>query len=276
MRRGDYERWLAEPGSFALVAEEDGEAVGYAVVHLQGPDETWVTGERTAELETIAVLPEQRGAGIGAALMDAVDRELGAARDRRPLGWSWWPATPTRCASTSGGVCGPTCTGCTGVGFPAMGEIALHHRRAGEGEPLVAVHGIGSTWQVWNPVLPALEERHDVLALSLPGYGESPPVAGEPTVPALVDAVEEAMDAAGLRHRAHRRQLDGRLDRRRAGRAWAGANRGRDLAGRPVHRQGAATTRAGSCDSRSPRPSASCLTPSASPRPRRGAGWRSG
>ena len=79
-----------------------------------------------------------------------------------------------------------------------MAEIALHHRRAGEGEPLVAVHGIGSTWQVWNPVLPALEERHDVLALSLPGYGESPPVAGEPTVPALVDAVEEAMGAAGF------------------------------------------------------------------------------
>ena len=79
-----------------------------------------------------------------------------------------------------------------------MGEIGLHHRRAGEGEPLLAVHGIGSCWQVWNPVLPALEERHDVLSLSLPGYGESAPVAGEPTVSALVDAVEEAMDTAGL------------------------------------------------------------------------------
>jgi pimeloyl-ACP methyl ester carboxylesterase len=79
-----------------------------------------------------------------------------------------------------------------------MGEIGLHHRRAGEGEPLVAIHGIGSSWQVWNPVLPTLEEHHDVLALSLPGYGESAPVEGEPTVPALVDSVEEAMDAAGL------------------------------------------------------------------------------
>jgi pimeloyl-ACP methyl ester carboxylesterase len=46
-------------------------------------------------------------------------------------------------------------------------------------------------------VLPALEEKHEVLALDLPGYGKSAPVAGEPTVPALVDAVEEAMDAAG-------------------------------------------------------------------------------
>lgn len=79
-----------------------------------------------------------------------------------------------------------------------MAEIALNHRRAGEGDPLVAVHGIGSCWQVWNPVLSALEERHDVLALDLPGYGQSAPVPGEPTVPALVDAVEQAMDTAGL------------------------------------------------------------------------------
>ena len=53
-----------------------------------------------------------------------------------------------------------------------MAETTLEHRRGGEGEPLVAIHGIGSCWQVWKPVLPALEEQHDVLALSLPGYGE--------------------------------------------------------------------------------------------------------
>lgn len=78
-----------------------------------------------------------------------------------------------------------------------MAEVVLNHRRAGEGDPLVAIHGIGSCWQVWNPVLPALEERHDVLAVDLPGYGKSAPLPVEPTVPALVDAVEEAMDAAG-------------------------------------------------------------------------------
>ena len=51
---------------------------------------------------------------------------------------------------------------------------------------------------MWEPVLPALEARHDVLALSLPGYGRSEPLEGEPTVPALADAAERAMDAAGL------------------------------------------------------------------------------
>src|SRR6266511_1402902 len=74
--------------------------------------------------------------------------------------------------------------------------IELH--RGGEGEPLVLIHGIGSCWQVWEPVLPALEARHDVLALSLPGYGRSPALEGEPTVPALVDAVERVLDDAGI------------------------------------------------------------------------------
>jgi pimeloyl-ACP methyl ester carboxylesterase len=79
-----------------------------------------------------------------------------------------------------------------------MTEVTLEHRRSGDGEPLVAIHGIGSCWQVWKPVLPALEAKHDVLAPSLPGYGESAPLEGTATVTRLVDAVEEAMDAAGF------------------------------------------------------------------------------
>ncbi len=79
-----------------------------------------------------------------------------------------------------------------------MTEVTLEHRRSGDGEPLVAIHGIGSCWQVWKPVLPALEAKHDVLSPSLPGYGKSAPLEGTATVTRLVDAVEEAMDAAGF------------------------------------------------------------------------------
>jgi pimeloyl-ACP methyl ester carboxylesterase len=77
------------------------------------------------------------------------------------------------------------------------GPCADQHR-GGSGEPLVCIHGIGSTWQVWSPILPALEARHDVLAVSLPGYGDSPPLDREPSIPALVDAVEAELDAADL------------------------------------------------------------------------------
>lgn len=36
-RRAQYETWLAEPGSFVLVAEQAGSPIGYAMVHLRSP-----------------------------------------------------------------------------------------------------------------------------------------------------------------------------------------------------------------------------------------------
>ena len=76
----------------------------------------------------------------------------------------------------------------------------LNLHRTGSGEPLLLVHGIGSTLRAWSPVIPLLEHRHDVLAVDLPGFGESPPMPGgrRSTVPSLVDAVERMLDAAGL------------------------------------------------------------------------------
>jgi ribosomal protein S18 acetylase RimI-like enzyme len=76
VRRELYEEWLAEPDAFALIAEAEGEPVGYALVHMRGPEETWTTGDRIAELETLTVLPGHRGGGIGMELMEAVYEEL--------------------------------------------------------------------------------------------------------------------------------------------------------------------------------------------------------
>ena len=59
--------------------------------------------------------------------------------------------------------------------------MLLNHHRAGTGEPLVLLHGIGSHWQMWEPVLPMLTARYDVIALDLPGFGDSPmPAPGTP------------------------------------------------------------------------------------------------
>jgi pimeloyl-ACP methyl ester carboxylesterase len=47
-------------------------------------------------------------------------------------------------------------------------------------------------------VLPALERRHDVLAVTLAGHAGGPSIEGEPSAAALADAVERAMDDAGF------------------------------------------------------------------------------
>lgn len=80
IRRGKYERWLGDPDTFFIVAEVGGAPAGYAFVTVGPPYASWDAGERLAELETLSILPEHRGGGLGVALIDAVwDRlaELG-------------------------------------------------------------------------------------------------------------------------------------------------------------------------------------------------------
>lgn len=62
--------------AFILVASRGGEPVGYAWVNIEGPDPVWYTGDTRAELVHLSVVDGERGAGIGTALMDAVDAEL--------------------------------------------------------------------------------------------------------------------------------------------------------------------------------------------------------
>jgi pimeloyl-ACP methyl ester carboxylesterase len=70
--------------------------------------------------------------------------------------------------------------------------------RAGHGEPLLLLHGIGSTRDDFSGLFPHLAEQFDVLAVDLPGHGESPLGVWPPTVAALTDAVEADLDARGL------------------------------------------------------------------------------
>ena len=67
---------------------------------------------------------------------------------------------------------------------------------------MVLLHGITNTWRTWLPVLPALEREHDVLALTLAGhYGAaSLPTGVTPTVSALTDAAERALDEASFNY----------------------------------------------------------------------------
>ena len=77
-RRAQYERWLAGDAAVLLIAERAGRPVGYATVTIGDGPATWDLGDRALEVETLAVLPEERGAGVGHALMQEAQR---VARD---------------------------------------------------------------------------------------------------------------------------------------------------------------------------------------------------
>ncbi|MGH4035037.1 alpha/beta fold hydrolase [Actinomycetota bacterium Odt1-20B] len=52
--------------------------------------------------------------------------------------------------------------------------VTIRYRRAGTGEPLLLLHGIGHHRQAWDPVFDILAAERDVIAVDLPGFGESP------------------------------------------------------------------------------------------------------
>jgi len=64
----------------------------------------------------------------------------------------------------------------------------------------VLVHGLGHRRQAWDPVLPRLARHREVIALDLPGFGESPPLpAGESyDVPTAMERFAELFAELGL------------------------------------------------------------------------------
>ncbi|MHB1835550.1 MAG: alpha/beta fold hydrolase [Solirubrobacteraceae bacterium] len=80
--------------------------------------------------------------------------------------------------------------------MPSIGEFTVQHR-GGAGSPMVCLHGFTDTWRTWELVLPALERRHEVFAPTLAGHRGGPPLA-QVSDDALTDAVQAAMDAAGI------------------------------------------------------------------------------
>lgn len=62
--------------------------------------------------------------------------------------------------------------------------LGLSYERRGKGEPLLLIHGAGSYRRVWEPIMDALARERDVIAVDLPGHGESPPMKeGDPPTP---------------------------------------------------------------------------------------------
>lgn len=75
--------------------------------------------------------------------------------------------------------------------------MTLNHHRVGQGEPLVLVHGVGSRWQVWEPIIETLAESFDVIAVDLPGFGGSDPLPNT-TVASLADALVDFLAELGI------------------------------------------------------------------------------
>ena len=76
--------------------------------------------------------------------------------------------------------------------------LDVHYYIAGQGEPVVVIHGGGGDARTWRRNINELSGKYTVYAPDLPGYGGSQPLGGKYYVPELSDFVEKFTRSLGL------------------------------------------------------------------------------
>ena len=81
VRRALYEEVLAKPDTLLLIAFVDDDAVGYGLAHVLAVNDTWIpdtweTGPRIGEIESLSVLPQFRRSGLGSELLTRLENHL--------------------------------------------------------------------------------------------------------------------------------------------------------------------------------------------------------
>jgi 3-oxoadipate enol-lactonase len=78
----------------------------------------------------------------------------------------------------------------------------LHVREYGRGEPVLLLHGLGSSGDDWAFQLPALAARHRLIVPDLPGAGRSPKPLGRYSIAGFATTLWQLLDQLG-HERAH-------------------------------------------------------------------------
>ncbi len=76
--------------------------------------------------------------------------------------------------------------------------MTMHHTRTGSGKPLLLVHGLGGTRRSWDTILPQLAKAREVIALDLPGHGQTPEEADSGTFDGLARSLDSWLGTEGM------------------------------------------------------------------------------
>lgn len=73
-------------------------------------------------------------------------------------------------------------------------QMRVSYLEAGQGAPLVLIHGVGMNAEVWYPQIEALSARFRVIAVDMPGHGESDAFSRPVSLPDYVAWLAEFLD----------------------------------------------------------------------------------
>jgi 3-oxoadipate enol-lactonase len=83
------------------------------------------------------------------------------------------------------------------MAFFVHNGLKLHYLERGRGEPLLLIHGLGSSGADWALQAPALENRYRIVVPDLPGSGHSAPLRGGLSIERIADSLWALCDHLG-------------------------------------------------------------------------------
>jgi pimeloyl-ACP methyl ester carboxylesterase len=85
------------------------------------------------------------------------------------------------------------------TGYAPVNGLQMYYEIQGQGEPLMLLHGAYGTIDMWGPVLPALAEHHQVIAVELQGHGHTADIDDRPfSYEQMADDVAALMGHLGI------------------------------------------------------------------------------
>jgi pimeloyl-ACP methyl ester carboxylesterase len=82
--------------------------------------------------------------------------------------------------------------------YAEVNGINLYHETHGAGRPLILLHGGLGSGEMFGPVLPALAERHQVIAVDLQGHGRTADIDRPIDVRLMADDIAALIEHLGL------------------------------------------------------------------------------
>ncbi|RLC97640.1 MAG: alpha/beta hydrolase, partial [Chloroflexi bacterium] len=79
-----------------------------------------------------------------------------------------------------------------------LGDIEIYYEMMGQGDPLLLIHGLGSSSQDWEMQLPELSSHFQVISIDLRGHGRSGKPPGPYSVSLLAEDTARLISELGL------------------------------------------------------------------------------
>src|ERR1700751_5620038 len=82
--------------------------------------------------------------------------------------------------------------------YAEVNGINLYYETRGAGRPLILLHGGLGSGEMFGPIMPALAERHQVIAVDLQGHGRTADIDRPIDIRLMADDIAALIDHLGL------------------------------------------------------------------------------